>query len=87
MSFSVTEAAAQWEGEARGHVEITVESPSSERANVLTSTLTLPVIIKIIPTPPRDKRLLWDQFHNLRYPPGKTMELSYILLQDASQVA
>lgn len=25
---------------------------------------------KIIPTPPRERRLLWDQFHNLRYPSG-----------------
>lgn len=24
----------------------------------------------MIPTPPRSQRLLWDQFHNLRYPPG-----------------
>lgn len=70
LTFSVTASAAQWEGEAHGHVEITVESPSSERDRVLISTLTLPVIIKIIPTPPSDKRLLWDQFHNLRYPPG-----------------
>lgn len=26
--------------------------------------------VKIIPTPPRHKRILWDQYHNLRYPPG-----------------
>lgn len=25
---------------------------------------------KIIPTPPKHKRVLWDQYHNLRYPPG-----------------
>lgn len=25
---------------------------------------------KIIPTPARERRLLWDQFHNLRYPSG-----------------
>jgi len=28
------------------------------------------VKVKVIPTPPRNKRLLWDQYHNLRYPPG-----------------
>ena len=22
------------------------------------------------PTPPREKRILWDQFHSLPYPPG-----------------
>lgn len=26
--------------------------------------------VKIIPTPPKHKRILWDQYHNLRYPPG-----------------
>ncbi|CAF0772169.1 unnamed protein product [Brachionus calyciflorus] len=25
---------------------------------------------RIIPTPPRKQRILWDQFHNLRYPSG-----------------
>ena len=34
------------------------------------STIKLPVRVKIIPTPPRSKRILWDQYHNLRYPPG-----------------
>ena len=34
------------------------------------SDVTLPVRVRIIPTPPRSKRVLWDQFHNLRYPPG-----------------
>lgn len=24
----------------------------------------------MIPTPPRSRRILWDQFHNLRYPAG-----------------
>ena len=26
--------------------------------------------MKIIPTPSRSKRILWDQYHNLRYPSG-----------------
>ena len=26
--------------------------------------------MKIIPKPPRAKRVLWDQYHNLRYPSG-----------------
>ena len=34
------------------------------------STVHLPIRVPIIPTPPRQLRLLWDQFHNLRYPPG-----------------
>ena len=34
------------------------------------SDVRLPIRIKIIPTPPRSKRVLWDQYHNLRYPSG-----------------
>lgn len=34
------------------------------------STVTLAIKVKIIPTPARNKRVLWDQYHNLRYPPG-----------------
>lgn len=34
------------------------------------STVSYPCRIRIIPRPPRQKRILWDQFHSLRYPPG-----------------
>ena len=34
------------------------------------STVQLPLRVSIIPPPPRHTRILWDQFHNLRYPPG-----------------
>ena len=30
----------------------------------------MPIRAKVIPTPPRSKRVLWDQYHNLRYPSG-----------------
>lgn len=30
----------------------------------------MPLKVHIVPTPPRSKRILWDQFHNLRYPSG-----------------
>lgn len=30
----------------------------------------MPIKVEIVPTPPRNKRLLWDQFHSLPYPPG-----------------
>uniref|UniRef100_A0A183DSL2 Aamy domain-containing protein n=1 Tax=Gongylonema pulchrum TaxID=637853 RepID=A0A183DSL2_9BILA len=26
--------------------------------------------VRIIPTPPKSQRLLWDQYRNMRYPPG-----------------
>lgn len=33
-------------------------------------TVEVPLKVAIVPVPPRAQRLLWDQFHNLRYPPG-----------------
>ncbi|WAR11340.1 MBTP1-like protein, partial [Mya arenaria] len=59
VSIAVDKMAAKWEGVAQGQVSLTVESPPE-----------LPIRVKIIPTPPRSQRILWDQYHNLRYPPG-----------------
>ncbi|CAG5954390.1 unnamed protein product [Menidia menidia] len=73
VSISVAKKAASWEGVAQGHVMVTVASPAendSEVGGELTSTVKLPIKVKIVPTPPRSKRVLWDQYHNLRYPPG-----------------
>ncbi|MGH0172896.1 UNVERIFIED_CONTAM: hypothetical protein FKN15_064358 [Acipenser sinensis] len=73
VSITVAKKAALWEGIAQGHVMVVVASPAendSETGAEQTSTVKLPVKVKIIPTPPRSKRVLWDQYHNLRYPPG-----------------
>ncbi|XP_018320423.1 membrane-bound transcription factor site-1 protease isoform X2 [Agrilus planipennis] len=71
VSLSVTEEGATYEGLAQGHIKITIESPpAAGEAEERQSTLTLPIRAKIIPTPPKHKRILWDQYHNLRYPPG-----------------
>uniref|UniRef100_A0A8C7Y5H3 Membrane-bound transcription factor site-1 protease n=1 Tax=Oryzias sinensis TaxID=183150 RepID=A0A8C7Y5H3_9TELE len=72
VSISVAKKAASWEGVAQGHVMVTVASPAENDSDVgeLTSTVKLPIKVKIVPTPPRSKRVLWDQYHNLRYPPG-----------------
>ena len=68
VQVTVREEARDYEGVAQGHLEITVETPGE--ANGLISTVKLPIRVKIIPPPPRHRRILWDQFHNLRYPPG-----------------
>ena len=47
-----------------------IDPPQSAVGGELTSTVKLPIKVKIVPTPPRSKRVLWDQYHNLRYPPG-----------------
>jgi len=67
----VAEQARNWEGIAQGQIVVEVESVT-EDVNIepKVSIITLPVRVKIIPTPPRSKRILWDQYHNLRYPSG-----------------
>ncbi|CAG0885029.1 unnamed protein product [Darwinula stevensoni] len=71
IHIKVSEAGRDWEGIAQGHVNIIIESPPEDgEEQPRRSNLTLPLRVKVIPTPPRHKRLLWDQFHNLRYPPG-----------------
>nr|XP_023028172.1 membrane-bound transcription factor site-1 protease [Leptinotarsa decemlineata] len=69
--LSVSSEGATYEGLAQGHVSLVVESPpGSGEQEPRQSTVHLPIRAKIIPTPPRHKRILWDQYHNLRYPPG-----------------
>ena len=64
LHFSVAPEAREYEGVAQGELELTVESPGPGGA--VSSTVRLPVRVKIIPAPPRHRRVLWDQFHNLR---------------------
>lgn len=78
LSISVKKEAANWEGIVQGHVELTVSSPMSRERGLLNednrkeqiSVVKFLVKVSVIPVPPRAKRILWDQFHNLRYPPG-----------------
>jgi membrane-bound transcription factor site-1 protease len=74
VHISVSAEAANWEGIAQGHVSVVVESPCDTKAGSgeksLRSEIRLPVKVKVIATPSRAKRILWDQYHNLRYPSG-----------------
>ncbi|KAK9498135.1 hypothetical protein O3M35_004013 [Rhynocoris fuscipes] len=71
ISITVGTSGMSYTGSAQGHVELIIESPSDDGGiTPKRSHVRLPIRANIIPTPPRRKRLLWDQFHNLRYPPG-----------------
>lgn len=37
---------------------------------IYNKSIQFPINVKIVPKPPRHKRILWDQYHNLQYPPG-----------------
>ncbi|XP_071579996.1 membrane-bound transcription factor site-1 protease isoform X1 [Temnothorax nylanderi] len=68
VAITVPSTSHDWQGIAQGHISLTVESDGAGKPRQ--STITLPLQAKVIPTPPRHKRILWDQYHNLRYPPG-----------------
>ncbi|KAE9046653.1 Membrane-bound transcription factor site-1 protease [Phytophthora rubi] len=60
--IEVKEKAAAFEGIAKGELRFEVENANQ------VDELLIPVTIKIVPTPPASKRILWDQFHNIPYP-------------------
>lgn len=53
------------QGTAEGVIVVSFALPQHRRAEAR-----LPFRVRVIPTPPRERRLLWDQYHNARYPPG-----------------
>lgn len=66
----VNELGERFEGIAQGHITLTVQSPGTNDNETRNSTVSFYIQVKIIPRPPRQKRILWDQYHSLRYPPG-----------------
>lgn len=65
LHVSVSSRAGRYVGVAGGLVSFTVQSSSGE-----TSDVTFSVQVSVVTTPPRHKRLLWDQFHSISYPSG-----------------
>ena len=71
LYIRVKDEGAAFNGTAKGEVTFTIRSPPAPGETApRTSTVTLPLKAKVIPTPPRARRVLWDQFHSIRYPPG-----------------
>jgi membrane-bound transcription factor site-1 protease len=71
LHFSVKDSGKDFTGTASGDVIFTVISPPAQgESEPRVSTVKVPVKVKVIPTPPREKRILWDQFHSISYPSG-----------------
>lgn len=71
LHMQIKEEGAQFTGLIEGNVTVIVYSPSAPGENgPRRSTCSLQLKLKVIPTPPRAKRVLWDQFHSIKYPPG-----------------
>lgn len=71
LHMQIKEEGARYSGTIEGNVTLTVYSPSPVSGKgPLRSTCVLHLKLRVEPTPPRSKRVLWDQFHSIKYPPG-----------------
>ncbi|XP_042376631.1 subtilisin-like protease SBT6.1 isoform X1 [Zingiber officinale] len=71
LHMQIKDEGYQYSGLIEGNVTLTVYSPSSNGEEVhQSSTCVLHLKLKVVETPPRSRRILWDQYHNIKYPPG-----------------
>ncbi|XP_043807636.1 subtilisin-like protease SBT6.1 isoform X2 [Manihot esculenta] len=71
LHMQIKEEGAQFSGEIEGNVSVTIFSPPAlGEKGPRSSTCVLQLKLKVVPTPARSKRVLWDQFHSIKYPPG-----------------
>eukprot|EP00045_Choanoeca_perplexa_P013597 m.154778 g.154778 ORF g.154778 m.154778 type:complete len:1049 (-) comp16396_c0_seq2:58-3204(-) len=68
VRVAVNHRGAGMSGMARGNITFTVETLASYTSYQY--DVVIPLEIRIMPQPSRERRLLWDQFHSLAYPPG-----------------
>ncbi|KAK4753960.1 hypothetical protein SAY87_002064 [Trapa incisa] len=71
LHLQIKEEGARFSGIIEGNVTVKLSSPPVQGEKIpRKSTCVLQLKIKVVPTPPRSKRILWDQFHSIKYPPG-----------------
>lgn len=71
LHMQIKEEGAQYTGMIEGNVTLMVSSPAAQGdKDPRKSICVLQLKLKVVPTPPRSKRVLWDQFHSIKYPPG-----------------
>lgn len=60
-------------GIAEGSIAVEIASATSNAESIQSrqrSKIVIPVRARLRSTPPRKQRILWDQFHSIRYPPA-----------------
>ncbi|MBA0690305.1 hypothetical protein Goari_007990 [Gossypium aridum] len=71
LHMQIKEEGAHFSGVIEGNVTVRIFSPPAQgEKTARTSTCVLQLKLNVVPTPPRSKRILWDQFHSIKYPPG-----------------
>ncbi|XP_002028387.2 membrane-bound transcription factor site-1 protease [Drosophila persimilis] len=67
--IAVNKDGEDYEGVSKGNISLIVESLRDKKNETLLIEVIFPLTIKVTRKPPRNKRILWDQYHSLRYPP------------------
>ncbi|XP_057969744.1 subtilisin-like protease SBT6.1 [Malania oleifera] len=71
LHMQIKEEGSQFSGKIEGNVTVKVYSPPARGEKAIRiCTCVLHLKLKVVPTPPRSQRILWDQFHSIKYPPG-----------------
>ncbi|KAL2607535.1 hypothetical protein R1flu_026108 [Riccia fluitans] len=71
LHFRIKPEGSRHMGIIEGNITFTVISPPAKgKDEPGRCECSLPVKVNVVPTPAREKRILWDQFHSVRYPPG-----------------
>ena len=81
LHLTVPAGSATWSGVVEGTVRVAVEAvplnsalaeyaAAGGRGGVLRGEATMKLRVRVEAAPPRKKRLLFDTFHNIKYPPG-----------------
>ncbi|XP_078431783.1 SITE-1 protease isoform X2 [Wolffia australiana] len=71
IHIQVKEEAALFSNTIEGDITVGITTPAPAAGGPpRASACTLKLRLQVVPTPPRWRRLLWDQFHSIKYPPG-----------------
>ncbi|XP_011213253.2 membrane-bound transcription factor site-1 protease [Bactrocera dorsalis] len=66
----VNEKGDNFKGVAEGHISLEIECLQEQQESKIVTKIDFPLKVTVIPKPPRNKRIIWDQYHSLKYPPG-----------------
>eukprot|EP00818_Percolomonas_sp_WS_P003200 CAMPEP_0117437088 /NCGR_PEP_ID=MMETSP0759-20121206/1341_1 /TAXON_ID=63605 /ORGANISM="Percolomonas cosmopolitus, Strain WS" /LENGTH=810 /DNA_ID=CAMNT_0005228705 /DNA_START=713 /DNA_END=3145 /DNA_ORIENTATION=- len=72
VKISVNTMGRTFEGDTSGVIRCKIKTPPTKIGENTAGlfVVDLPLKVHVIHTPPREKRILWDQYHSLQYPPG-----------------
>ncbi|CAM9955286.1 unnamed protein product, partial [Hapterophycus canaliculatus] len=70
VSLSVSESGRGFQGLVLGDLQVEIQSePGPGETQPRITNAVLPITVNVVRTPARNRRLLWDQFHSVPYPP------------------